>query len=504
MSTTRTLDYDVIIVGSGAGGGTVAERLSPLCASGARIAVLEAGPHYTREHFDMREPNMLQLFLDRGAVPSTSFDIAVTAAQCVGGSTSVYTGVTFRAPEGLIAGWSRDFGLPELSEQDVQSRFARLEGEINAHVPGRDYENENNRVFRAGCEQLGLPVKQFKLNIESCERCGFCNLGCPYGAKRGTLEVQLPAATARGVELIPNCRVTRVYPGGADAVIHDAPAGTHASPHGTGPLQLRAKHVIVAAGTLNSSALLLRSQLPDLSPACGKYLTLHPALTSFARMRDPVRGFEGFPKLYYTDAFSESEHHYLETAFYFPFITAKSLPGFGAELKRFMRAYDHLACTIALVHDEPEEHNRIRVQGERNVLDYRLSPASREALVASQRRAGEIYFAAGAEEYVSLLGTRFSITRAADLPSAIDDSALLPGKVVVSSAHPMGGCRMGKDPQTSVTNAFGEVHGSEGVYVADASLFPTSSKVNPYLTVMALAERVAERVGTRLRAPGSA
>lgn len=495
---TRTLDYDVLVIGSGAGGGTVAARLAKLCGQGARIAVVEAGPWYGREHFNMRESDMIGLFLDRGAVPSKRFDIAVTAGECVGGSTSVYTGVTFRPPPGLIAKWSREQGLPELSEDDLHSRFARIEAEIDAHVPGREYENENNRVFRQGCERLGLSLKQFALNIKDCERCGFCNLGCPYGSKRGTLEVQLPAAMAQGVELIANCRIERVFDGGAEGVIAKAPDGTKEGKHEPGAVRFSAKVVVIAAGTLNSSALLLRSGLADLSPACGKYVTLHPALTSFARMEQDVRGFDGFPKLYYTDQFSESEHYYIETAFYFPFITAKSLPSFGPELARFMQAYPKLACAITLVHDEAEERNCIRWQNGRRVLDYRLSEQSRRALVHAQRSAGRIYFAAGAKEYVSLVSDRFSITSEAELDEAITLRSLLPGKVVVSSAHPMGGCRMGSDAQTSVTNAWGQVHGHPSLVVADASIFPGSSKVNPYLTIMAFADRIAAGIEARL------
>jgi choline dehydrogenase-like flavoprotein len=341
-------------------------------------------------------------------------------------------------------------------------------------------------------------VQQFRVNIKDCVRCGFCNLGCPYGAKRGTLEVQLPAAMARGVELIPNCRIERVFDGGAEGVITAAPDGTTASPHEPGAVKFTAKVVVVAAGTLNSSPLLLRSNLPGLSPACGKYVTLHPALTSFGRMTQPVRGFDGFPKLYYTDQFSEAEHYYLETAFYFPFITAKSLPSFGPELKRFMRSYDHLACTIALVHDEAEPENALRVHGGRTVLDYRLSESSRRALVHSQRSAGRLFFAAGAVEYVSLVSNRFSITSPDQLEGTVTLGDLLPGKVVVSSAHPMGGCRMGRDFATSVTNEYGEVHNHPNLVVADASLFPTSTKVNPYLTIMAFAERAADRIRARL------
>jgi choline dehydrogenase-like flavoprotein len=299
---------------------------------------------------------------------------------------------------------------------------------------------------------------------------------------------------ANGVELIPNCRIDRVFDGGAEGFVAEAPPGSRPGAREPGPTRFKAKVVVLAAGTLGSSPLLLGSRLEGLSPVCGRYVTLHPALTSFGRMKDPVRGYEGFPKLYYTDRFSESHHNYIETAFYFPFITAKSLPSFGAEPKRFMRDYGHLACALTLIHDEAEERNCIRVVKGRTVLDYRLSEATKEAVVHSQREVGRIYFAAGAEEYVSLVSDRFSVRRPTELEGAIHRGALLPGKVVLSSAHPMGGCRMGSDPKTSVTDAWGRVHGHPGLFVADASVFPTSTKVNPYLTIMAFAERTAEEV----------
>ncbi|HMI93464.1 MAG TPA: GMC family oxidoreductase [Polyangiales bacterium] len=499
---THEIELDVLIVGSGAGGGTVAARLASLCASGARIAVAEAGPWYGREHFNMRERDMIGLFVDRGAVPAANFEIAVSAGRCVGGSTSVYTGVTFRTPGEVLQDWGAGAGDPGL-EDDVLARFERLEQEIDAHFPDpASYENENNRVFRAGCERLGWPVGRFRVNIRDCRRCGFCNLGCPYGSKRGTLEVQLPAALAQGVELIANCAIERVWDGGASGVIAPAPSGTRAGTrtdaHPAGAVRFKAKHVVLAGGTLGTPALLLRSRLPQLSPACGRYVTLHPALTSFGQMRDEVRGFDGFPKLYYTDQWSAEHHYYLESAFYFPFVTARSLPGFGAELKQAMRGYGRLACALTLVHDAAERENRIALRGDRALLEYRLSQQTRRALVHAQQRAGELFFAAGAERYFTPVSERFAIERADQLARAIDERALQSGRVVVSSAHPMGGCAMSSDFELGVTDSYGVVHGHPGLVVADGSLFPSSSKVNPYLTIMALAERCAEQLRARL------
>jgi long-chain-alcohol oxidase len=281
-------------------------------------------------------------------------------------------------------------------------------------------------------------------------------------------------------------------------VIAPAPDGTEPGRHAAGPVRFQARTVVVAAGTLASSALLLASELPGLGPTTGKYVTLHPAITGMALMPEPVRGFEGFPKLYYTDQFSDSHHYYIESAFYFPFVTAKSLAGLGSDLKRFMRGYTHQACAIVLVHDEAEERNCIRLKNGVPVLDYRLSRRSRAAIVHALRSVGELFFAAGAVEYASPVCTRTTVTSAAELEHTVVEEALLTGRVLVSSAHPMGGCRMGADPKRSVTDAWGRVHGHPDIVVADASLFPTSTKVNPYLTVMALAERNAEQIAREL------
>ena len=252
------LDYDLVIVGSGAAGGLLAERLSPLCRQGARIALLEAGPFYTRDHFNQREDEMSKLFFKRGAFYVRDGSLSVAMGRCVGGSTTVYTAVTFRTPRSVLEVWQRHHGVEDL----------------DSAVMPEERVNENNRLFRAGCQALGWKCWPLRLaaNLE-CNGCGFCNLGCWNGSKKSTLEVHIPRALEQGVELIPNCQVEQVSESAVCATVSTAPAGTAVGAGQPGRLEIRARLILVAAGALHSPAILLRSQLKKKSPALGRFIT---------------------------------------------------------------------------------------------------------------------------------------------------------------------------------------------------------------------------------------
>jgi choline dehydrogenase-like flavoprotein len=488
-------EYDIVIVGSGAGGGTVAERLSPLARQGARIALLESGPRYPRDYFTQREIEMTGLLWHGGAWPVKDGSITLAAGRGLGGSTIIYTGVTFRLPPGVCEEWA----VPGLEYQDLQPRFERLEQELNVIEPGSDMVNDNNRLFKEGCDKLGWPVRKIRLNLKGCEQQGFCNLGCSLGAKQGTMEVQIPRAEAAGVEIIPNCHVDRVGEGKLWALSAEAPAGTLPGPWPSGPVEIRAKIIVLAAGSPGTPAILLRSGLQAELPLLGHFLTLHPALTLYGIYPQPIKNYRGFPKTYYTDKFSASHHYYIETAFYYPFVSTKHLGLWGRELKEVMKAYPRFMTMIVLNHDPARAENRITLdQAGHPQLDYTLAPESVASLCHAQAQATRIFFAAGCEKVVMPCADRmvFAPGEVPDerLEDFISPRNFIPIKMPLSSAHPQGGCRMGRDRGDSVTDAWGRVHGRPGLFVADASLFPRSSHVNPYLTIMALAERVAEKV----------
>jgi len=490
-----TREYDVVVVGSGAGGGTVASRLVPLAEAGAKIAVLEAGGHYTKEYFTEREIEMMGLFWYGGAWPIMDGSVTVAAGKAVGGSTVMYTGVTFRLPDEVV----KDWGVPGITSDDLRPRFEKIEEEINVIEPGPDMINDNNRLFKEACDKLGWPVEKIRLNLKDCEQLGFCNLGCAVGGKQGTLEVQLPKAVAAGIELVPNCEVLKVEEGKVTARVGKAPAGTEPGPWPEGEVEVKAKVVVLAGGSPGTPGIMLRSGFGNEFPTLGQRVTIHPALTVYGIYPEKIKNYRGFPKTFYTPKFSESHHHYIETAFYYPFISTKHLGLWGKDLKEVMKAYTRFMCAIILNHDAALPENRVELDKTGfPQIRYKLQQGTKESLCHAQAQATRIFFAAGCEKVVMPCADRMIFgpdeVKDEDLEDFISVKNFVPNKMPLSSAHPQGGCGMGSVPSDSVTNEWGQVHGCPWLYIADSSLFPKSSHVNPYLTIMALADRVGEKI----------
>ena len=488
----RDVSYDIVVIGSGAGGGTVAQELAPLCRDGVRIAVLEWGPRLAEEEYTGRELEMARkLYFDDGGFLTAQGTMTLAFARALGGSTVVYTGTSLIIQKSTVARWD----LPDLDWDDLRLRCEQYVGENTVHLLEEPYINDNNRLFREGCRALGYHVEQFPVNLKGCKGSGLCNLGCPNAAKQGTLRVQLPAAARQGVEIVTNCKVETIGDRECTATVANPPFGLPSSWE-PGRYRIRAKVIVVAAGAVNSPALLLRSRLPVRLPALGRYFTAHPALILVGQHDHAIANFYGHPKSYYCDHFAESGF-LLETCMYFPFTTAKNLAGFGAEHSALMRHMDRLQMILVLATDPALPGNRVTVDGNGDpVVHYTFTDGVRRALVESMRASARIFFAAGARRVHAPAGTGFLIERedAGRLDELITLERLKLGKVSISSAHLMGGCRMGTGPADSVTDVWGQVHGVPWLYVADGSLFPGSAEVNPYLTIMAFASRTAERI----------
>lgn len=490
----RELEYDIVIIGSGAGGGAVAKQLAPMCADGVRIAVLEWGAKLGDEEFTGREIEMAsKLYFSSGGIFTKDRAVTLAAGRAYGGSTVVYTGTSLTVPADVIERW----GVPGLEASDVLQRSARYLEENNVHLLSDEEINDNNRLFVKGCRELGWNVEQFPINVKGCRSSSLCNLGCPNQAKQGTHVVQLPQAEAAGVEVITNCRVTRLGDRSCEAVVGNPGYGAPSTLE-PGSYRFKARVVVVCAGgAVNSPALLLRSGYGRGLPALGRFITLHPALILVGEHAERITNFHGHPKSYYSDQFWRSGRFLLETCMYFPFVTAKNLIGFGAEHSELMRAFPRLQMILVLALDPARADNRVTLDADGEpVVDYTLTSGVLDSLHASMVASSRIFFAAGAQRVHAPAGRRFFIGRedADRVEELIPRRNVIPGKISVTSAHLMGGCRMGRDASDSVTDSWGRVHGEPWLFVADSSLFPQCSDVNPYVTVMALADRVAEGI----------
>lgn len=490
----QKLSYDIVIVGSGAGGGTVAQELSALCADGLRIAVLEKGPRLRDEEFTGRELEMAQALYEDGGGFLTAEKTMTLAFGCAyGGSTVVYTGTSLLPPDRVIRHWN----VPGLTVQEIEQRARKFMLENNVQLVEDRYINENNRLFVEGCRKLGYESRQFPVNLRGCRGSSLCNLGCPNQAKQGTNRVQLPKAESNGVDVITRCEVLRI--GERELTVRVSPRPTGGKGEHSrwepGDYRISAKVIVLSAGSINTPALMLRSGLGHSLPRLGHGFTSHPAFIMVAEHGRPITNAVGHPKSFYLDQFAESGQFVLETCMYFPFITAKSLAGFGAEHSRFMRAFPRLQMILVLACDEVDEHNRITIDSSgKPVVHYRFTPRVVRGLVRGAVASARIFFAAGAERCHMPVSSGSTTIEASDAQDFARKEAFVPGKIPVSAAHLQGGCGMGRAPADSVTDAFGRVHGIPWLYVADASLFPDSLEINPYLTIMALADRVAETI----------
>jgi choline dehydrogenase-like flavoprotein len=489
------MERDIVIIGSGAGGGTVAAALAPLCRSGVRIALFEQGARLADVEFTGSELDMAPaLYEEGGGFLTADGTMTLAFGRTFGGSTVVYTGTSLIAPERVIQHWN----VPGLDYGDIALRSAKYIEQNNVHLLPPEEINDNNRLFVEGCTAAGFHAEQFPINVKGCMGSSLCNLGCPNAAKQGTNRVQLPEAERLGVEMITRAHALRVEDRSVTVQVSARAPGQKGGESGWAPgeYRVRARTVILAGGSIGSSALMLRSGLRTPLPRLGHGFTCHPAFILVADHAAPITNDVGHPKSFYLDRAAE-DGFVLETCMYFPFTTAKNLTGFGVEHARMMAAYPRLQMILVLACDHAVAENRIDVDGDgRPVVHYRFMPEVVRSLVKATRASARIFFAAGAVRVHAPTARPHIIERSdtAQIDQRIVERWFVPGTTTVSAAHLMGGCAMGRDASDSVTDAWGRVHGAHWLRVADSSLFPDALEINPYLTVMALADRVAEGV----------
>jgi choline dehydrogenase-like flavoprotein len=494
-----TLDADVAIVGSGAGGGTAAEILA---LAGLEVVVLEEGPLRTSSDFRMRESEAYpDLYQESAARKTRDKAINILQGRCVGGGTTVNWTSSFRTPPATLAFWQREFGLTGFTVEDLAPWFAQMEARLSIG-PWEAAPNANNGTLARGAARIGITASAIRRNVIGCWNLGYCGMGCPVNAKQSMLVTTIPGALEKGATLVTRVRVGKlVLKDGRVTQIE----GHAMDPQGVAPtprnVRVRAKAFVCAAGAIGTPALLMRSAVPDPHGILGKRTFLHPAVVSAALMPDRIDGYAGAPQTIYSDHFLETQPidgplgYKLEAPPLHPVLTAITLPDDGVAHARWMQDFSRMQVLIALLRDgfHPESQGgtvRLLDDGTPQ-LDYPLLPLFWDGARRALRSMAEIQFAAGAQNVMPVHAEGAAFTSFADARAAIDAFALQPGVTPVVSAHVMGGAPLGPDPKRAVVAPTGRHHQLENLYVFDASLFPTSIGANPQLSIYGIVARLA-------------
>ena len=496
VASDETLSCDVVVVGSGAGGGCVAAGLA---RAGLDVIVVERGGYRSESDFHQREGAALsEMYLYGGNLTTSDLGVLILAGSTLGGGTVVNYSTSFKTPPDVLGQWREVSGIDAFAsgefEEHLDTAAARLGVNTDSSAAGK-----RDEIVEVGLEKLGWHVDSMPRAVRDCpqdESCGYCGFGCRVGAKQSTMRVYLQDAFDAGARLVVGVDIERVTvdEGRATGVVGSV---------GHRRLTVKARAVVSAAGAIETPALLLRSKLGG---QVGRNLHLHPGTAAWGIFDEDVRIWEGTTQARYSEEFRGWDGGWgplLETVPVHPGSWSMAMSWRSAAHHRaLMKHYRKVGFCAALPRDSSSGRVRIGRDG-RPRIDYRLGYDDERRIAEGVTRAASVVEAAGARKVYSL--HKASVSYVPGVAGArerwVQETKRLGyggGAAKLVSYHQMGSCRMGTDPSTSAIDADNQSHEVENLFVVDASAFPTASGVNPMLTIYGIAQRAAGRIAYRL------
>ncbi len=489
-----SLDCDVVVVGTGAGGASCAHRLA---RAGKSVVIIEEGSPITPDRFTTDSwAAMRQLYRDGGMrAMGGKMVIPTLQARVVGGTTVVNSAICFRLPDDVLDEWVETEKLEGLTPEGLAPLFEEVEEIANISQEDDDYLGMNNLLMQRGCENIGWKGEKIYRNSRGCRGCGVCMSGCVDGAKMSVDRCFIPRFLELGGELVTDCRIEKILVRNGRAL---GVTGTMIDPESLEPsrssVEVRARATVIACGAMGTPVLLQKNNLANSSGLVGRNLCNHTATGMVGFFKEDVYAWDGVNQGYCCDAFRK-DGFIIEVAWAPPDVIGIRLPGFGIRHKDGMARLKNMVLWGAMIRAKTQGTVKARKNGWSPAIIYNMTNRDARLMQISMKATADLLFAAGCEYICPGIHKVPSELYRRDKARLIMEANLKAEDFSPIGNHPNGTCRMSGDPKRGVVDSYGRSHDIERLFIADASIFPNSPGVNPQVTIMALAAHVADHIG---------
>lgn len=489
LDATTELQAEVVVVGTGAGGATVAKELAE---RGVAVALIEEGAYFGRQDFAAPPLERVRKLWRRAGMTFALGQppISVPLGRGVGGTTTINSGTCLPAPDGVLRGWWQAGFPDEFLPQHFRRYYERVSAELDVQPGAQRYLGRVAAAVARGAEAMGLPHGALPRNAPDCDGQGSCIFGCPTGAKRSMDVSFIPRALKAGAELYSGLAARRLLLHQGRVVAVEARGCDRFGVEKT--LRITADHVVLACGAIYTPVLLKDNGLR--LPWLGRNLSLHPGMGMLALFDEPLAPWHAIPQGYGFGGF-ESEGICFEGFYLPPAFVAGLVPYVGPQLAAWMQRFDRVGQFGFMVRDSGAGSVHRDSHG-RPLMRYALQREAQRRLQRGAAVLAEVLLRGGAREVLPGIGSRPPLytVRAA---RRLGEARIRPAEYNLLGAHPLGTCRMGPRAAEAVVDFEHRVFGTENLYVVDGSVIPTALGANPQLTIMAFATRAAEILASR-------